>query len=523
MICLSTFCAIFAYSPDDRKPIAKGDDRIHLLHSDVLYKTPMDVRADVLVGNVKLYHSGMYLNCDSARFFKDDNSFNAYGHVKMWQGDTLTLICDTLLYDGFDMKAHTLGHSVLTHRKTRLESDYLDYDRVLNVGMYPFGGTLHDGENVLVSDWGQYTVPTHEAFFTNNVVLTNPKFKLVTDTLYYYSDTEKARIVTPTNITSDDGTFVYGERGDYDTKSNQAYLLDRSYVIKDMRKIVGDSLHYNKDKDLCEAFNNVILTDDENMCMLTCNYCRYSQESGYALATDSAVAYEFSQKDTLYVHADTLKMFTYNINTDSVYHDLHAYHKVRAYRIDVQAVCDSMVTHELDSCTYMYGNPVLWNEAQQVKGDEIRIYNNDSTISWIHVIGKACTAEELDSMSYNQIESKEMFTYFKDGELERNEAVGNVFVSYFMEEDDGTRIGMVYNETTTAIMYMEKKKPSKIWMATSNGTMYPPIGIPKDRRFLSRFEWLDYIRPADKDDIFNWRDKENRSSQPMSNFGAVEK
>ena len=82
VVCLSTFCAIFADVLDRNNPtIKKDDNRVHLIHSDVLYKTPMDIRADVLVGNVRLYHSGMYLDCDSARFFKDDNSFNAYGHV----------------------------------------------------------------------------------------------------------------------------------------------------------------------------------------------------------------------------------------------------------------------------------------------------------------------------------------------------------------------------------------------------------------------------------------------------------
>lgn len=520
-LCLSVFCVLKASVLDDRRPVGKSDDRIHLIHSDVLYKTPYDVRADILVGKVRLFHSGMYLDCDSARFFKDDNSFNAYGHVKMWQGDTLTLTCDTLLYDGMEMKAHTLGHSVLKHRTTRLETEYLDYDRIYGVGMYPDGGTLYDGDNVLVSDWGQYTLETHEAFFTNNVVLTNPKFKLLSDTLYYYTDTKKAKIVTPTNITSNDGTFVYGEYGEYDTKTEEAFMLNRSYVIKDMRKIVGDSLHCDKHTGVFEAFDDVVLTDDENNCMLTGNYCRYNQNSGEALATDSAVAYEFSQKDTLYVHADTLKMVTLNMDTDSSYHDIFAYHKVRMYRSDVQAVCDSMVTHETDSCTYMYGQPILWNEGQQVFGEEIRIYNNDSTINWIHVIGQATTIERLDSASYNQIESKEMRCYFQDGVLERNEAHSNVCICYFMAEDDGTRIGMDYNETSKAVVYMENKKVSKIWMSGSTGTIYPPFAIPQERRYLSRFAWFDDIRPKNKGDIFVWKEKDKANVLKKSDTKVV--
>lgn len=511
IVCLFAFGMILATAKPDSKKRA-SDEKIHLIHSDLLYKNWQDPRADVLVGHVRLYHDGVYLDCDSARFYKDENSFDAFGHVKMVQGDTVTLTSDTLFYDGYDMKARARGNCVLIDKKTKLVTDNLDYDRIYSVGMYLNGGTLYDGDNVLVSDWGQLTTTTHEAFFTDNVVLTNPKFKLVTDTLYYYTDTEIARIVTPSNIVSEDGTFIYGIRGDYDTKSGQAFLLDRSYVIKDMRKVIGDSLYTNKETGISEAYYNAIITDEENDCMLTGNYCWYDENTGTAFATDSAVAYEYSNPpDTLYLHGDTLKMYTFNMNTDSVYRDMHAYHHVRFYRNDIQGVCDSMVTHELDSCTYMYGQPILWNEEQQVFGEEIRIYNNDSTIDWMHVINQAMTIEKLDSASYNQVASREMFSYFKNGQLDHNVAKGNVYVDYFMDEDDGNRIGMNYSETTEMIVYMENKKVQKIWMPAATGTVYPDLMIPAEKRYLQNFGWFDYIRPVDKNDLFVWRSKSEKN------------
>ena len=511
-MCLFAFGMIFAAITPADKGEKKSDEQIHLIHSDILYKNWHDPRADILVGHVRLYHDGVFLDCDSARFYKEENSFDAYGNVKMVQGDTVTLTSDTLLYDGYEMKARARGNCVLIDKKTRLESDNLDYDRVYSVGMYLYGGTLYDGENVLVSDWGQLTTTTHEAFFTDNVVLTNPQFKLVTDTLYYYTDTEIARIVTPSNIVTDDGTFIYGVKGDYATKTGEAFLLNRSYIIKDMRKEEGDSIHTDKRTGFSEVFGNAIITDEENYCMITGNYCSYDDSTGTAVATDSAVAYEYSQPpDTLYLHGDTLKMFTYNMNTDSVYRDMHAYHHVRFFRNDVQGVCDSMVTHELDSCTYMYGQPILWNEEQQLFGEEIRIYSNDSTIDWIHVIDQATTIEQVDSVSYNQVESKEMFCYFINGEIDHNVAKGNVYVDYFMNEDDGTRIGMNYSESTELIIYMENKKVKKIWMPAATGTVYPDLMIPADKRYLSRFAWFDYIRPTDRYDIFVWRSKDDKN------------
>lgn len=516
------------------------DDRLQILNSDVLYKSYSDPLADVLVGHVRLRRGNAYLDCDSARYYKNYGSFESYGHVRFSQGDTLSLVCDTLWYDGSSRQMKARGKVNLRKRKSRIVTNYLDYDRMYGIGMYMHGGTLYDGDNVLTSDWGQYTNDTNMAFFTSNVTLLNKGTKVTSDSLeyntnnkdafftgnvklknenydivstamHYNTNTQKADIVAPTNITTSDGVFIYSENGQYDMKGDNADLLAGSYIIKDMRKIEGDSLHYNKTTGLNEAFNHVVVTDDENQCILKSNYCSYNEKDGSAVATDSAVVIDFSNPDTMYVHADTLKVFTFNIGTDSVYHDLHAYHKVRMFRNDVQAVCDSLVSHELDSCTYMFGQPILWNENQQVFGEEIRIYNNDSTIDYVRVINQAMTIERLDSASYNQVSAKEICAYFKGKEIERNEAHGNVFVSYFFSEDDGTPIGMNYSETTDLTIFMENRKVNKIWMPKANGNMYPPDMIPSEYRYLKNFAWFDYIRPVDKYDIFNWRAKDAKN------------
>ena len=524
LVCLCCFvlacvCSVAA-NVADRNPRKATDSRIHLIHSDVLYKTEMDPSAEILVGHVKLSHEGAVLDCDSAKYYREDNSFDAFGHVVLVQGDTLRLVCDTLFYDGYEMKAKARGDVTLTHKKTRLKTHILDYDRLYGVGMYMNGGTLLDGENKLVSEWGQYTPSIHEAFFTDSVKLANPKFDMISDTLYYYTDTETARILSPTNILSKDGTFVFGRRGTYNTRSGQTSLLDRSYIIKDSRKIEADSLHSDKNRGLDEAFGNAVITDDDNLVKLTGNYCCYWEETGNALATDSALAMEFSSPDTLYVHADTLRLYTYNLNTDSVYRNLLAYHKVRMFRNDVQGVCDSLISIERDSCTYMYGQPILWNETQQVFGEEIRIFNNDSTIDWVHVINQAMTIQQLDSVSYNQVSAREMKSYFSNGEVVRNEAHGNVFVIFFMEEDDGARIGVDYTETTQLKMYLQNKKIQKIWMPANQSVMYPEPKLPADKRYLSAFAWFDYIRPKDKNDVFVWRSKDAKNilkkSQPKN-------
>lgn len=47
-------------------------------------------------------------------------------------------------------------------------------------------------------------------------------------------------------------------------------------------------------------------------------------------------------------------------------------------------------------------------------------------------------------------------------------------------------------------------------MAGGPGTIYPPISIPEDKRYLAGFAWFDYIRPKDKNDLFEWRGKNEK-------------
>ena len=189
-----------------------------------------------------------------------------------------------------------------------------------------------------------------------------------------------AEIVGPSNIDSGDN-HIYSESGFYNTQTEEAILLDRSIVTNKGRKMVGDSLYYDSKSGVGEGFRNVVYTDEVNKNMLTGNYCYYNDSTGYSMATDSAVAIDYSQRDTMYMHADTFKVYTFYMDTDSMYREVRGYHKVRSYRMDVQSVCDSLVFDSRDTCITMYRDPIVWNGGQQVLGEVIKVYLNDSTMT----------------------------------------------------------------------------------------------------------------------------------------------
>ena len=515
-VCWIVFVALFTihYSLfTSAKPVKRAkrveDNRVYLVHSDHLhYDQYRNGDAQVLDGNVHFRHQGADLYCDSAHFYEQSNSFEAFGHVKMLQGDTLSLTSDYAYYDGNDQLAQARYNVVLRHRQSVLYTDSLDYDRMYNFGNFFEGGKLVDGNSVLTSDWGEYHTDTKQAIFFYDVRLRDNKLFLTTDSLYYDTQTSMAHIIGPSNITS--GTsHIYSEDGYYNTKTERSELFGRSVISDQGKTLIGDSVYHNAADGTNYAYWNVVYNDSVNKNMLTGDYCEYNDSTGYAMATKRAVTIDYSQKDSLFMHADTFKIFTYHIRTDSVYRKIHAYNKVRAYRTDVQAVCDSLVYNTKDSCMTMYKDPILWNLGQQLFGEEIRVYRNDSTIDRAHVVRQAFSAEQMpDSVHFNQVSSDEMKAFFAQGEMREAQAIDNVLIVYFpVDESDSTIIGLNYTETPLMKMFMENKKMKKIWMEKPTGTLYPLTQAPADKFFLPKYAWFDYVRPLNKEDIFNWRPK----------------
>ena len=513
LLSLVVLCA-FTQAGTGNTKTSNQKSRVYLVHADELfYDRWRNNDAQVLRGNVEFEHDGAHLYCDSANYFEQTNSFEAWGNVRMVQGDTLSLTSDFGYYDGnrklLQAKVFDSGKEVvLRNRETTLTTDTLFFDRIDNMGYYDDGGKIVDKTATLTSWHGEYHTDTKDAFFTDRVKLVDGSSVLTTDTLVYNTNTKLANIVGPSDIHSG-SSHIYSELGFYNTDKKQAELLQRSKVMNEGSTIVADSIWYDGITGVSEAFRQVVYDDEKNKNGMRCNYGYYDDLNGYALSTDSAVALEFSKKDTLYLHADTFKVFTYNINTDSVYRVMHAYNKVRAYRFDIQAVCDSLVYNSKDSCMTMYTDPILWNVNQQLLGEMVQVFMKDSVVDHAHVINQAFSIEKLPEEGlFNQVSSNDMYAFFKNGEMHEGQAVDHVLVAYYpVNESDSTYEGLVRMETSKMRLLMEHKKLVSIWTPKADGMMYPMTQIPPDKKFLEGFYWFDYVRPLSKDDIFDWRPK----------------
>ena len=513
VLCLFGLCltAVVAAPRGRAAKKAKKDSRVYLVHSDELKFDQWGAvpGAQIVKGKVHFSNDGAQLWCDSAYFFQERNSVEAFGHVRFKQGDTLSLTCEYGQYDGEEQMMRARRNVVLKHRQQTLYTDSLDYDRIYENAYFFEGGKLVDGNDVLVSDWGEYNTQTREAAFYYNVRMRSRKDVVDTDTLFYDTRKSLAHVLGPSKITSGDNV-IHTSDAWLDSKTDRSQLFGRSTIVNKAKAITGDSLYHDSKTGQNDGYGNVVYTDSENKNALLGDRVSYNETTGYGFATQRALLKDYSQQDTLFVHADTLKLFTYNIDTDSVYRVVHGYRHVKAFRPDVQAICDSMVFSSLDSCLSLYRDPIAWSGERQILGEQMKIYMNDSTVRLARVIGQALSVEKVDEENhYNQVSSQLMDAFFVDGAVREAVATGNVkSVFYPQDSKDSSLTGLNYMETDTIRMYMSpERKLERIRTSRAKGTMYPITQIPPQRYHLSEFAWFDDLRPTDAADVFVWRGK----------------
>ncbi len=487
------------------------EGRVFLERADkLLMDEKVSTEYQVLIGNVQFRKGDMFMFCDSAHFYEASSSLNAFGNVRMEQGDTLFVYADELDYNGADELATFYGDDInpvrLINKDVELETYTFYYDIASNIGYYDNEGKITDAENQLTSGYGQYSPDTKDAEFREHVVLNDIEdkdFRMTTETLLYNTGTHIARIVSPTTIVTDSAT-VYSSNGIYNTDMGFSELFDRSLIVTEGGStLTGDTIYYDQKAGFGEAFGNMVLTDSVRQTMLEGNYGCYFEKQDSAFATNRARILEYSKGDTLYMHGDTIR--SYVLHDDST-HVMTAYPRVRFWRVDIQGLCDSLSFMERDSTLYMHRHPIVWNEARQIFGNVIYVHFNDSTVDWAKLPEFGFTAEHVGEEFYNQLSGKEMLATFVDGNMRRLDVSGNVEVVMLPEESDST-INKIVNSESSFLTADFSAGPMqveriKMWPEVT-GTATPLYLAKKSIFYLSNFQWYEALRPKDKDDIFN--------------------
>ncbi len=521
---LSSF--LFSFTIPPPSSLDKKENKIILEYADMLsFDKTLSPDIQKLVGNVCLKHNTWLMYCDSANFNEKKNQFEAFGNIKIYEGDSISIFSKHLFYDGNTEIAY-LTKSVELHNKNAvLYTERLDYDRNKEIGYYTNYGIIVDSLNTLSSIYGEYTPNKNEAFFKNKVTIKHPKFNLTTDSLRYNTEQKIAFYQGKTLIKSDTGR-IESSKGVYDTQKDIAILLNRSTIFNKKGSITGDSIFYDKPQKFSEVFGHFVLLDTVNHSILEGDYGYFDESKKYVFATQKAILTDYSKKDSLFIGADTLEIATKDIQEKEVRLS-RGYHNVRLFRKDIQASTDSIHYFSLDSVITLYNNPLMWQDSTQISSDTIRFFLKGDSIDKAVFWNNAKVVKLLEKDKFEQLKGDTLIAFFTNQKIHQIDVLNKTEMIYYaLQESIHHYYALSRIKADSLSVYIKADTLEKIiWKSAIEGKLYPIEQVTDNEKLLGGKQWDTLNRPLSPKDLHPKQDSlisKNYSNQDYSQFkGAI--
>lgn len=259
-------------------------------------------------------HKGSTLSADSGDLYKDDlgrEFFEAHGNIVINQPSGTTIYGTHLHYDAESQQAVLTRNVRMVDGETTLTTNYLTYNMRSQRGTYRNGGRIEGKGDTITSQSAYYFETSKDAYFNNKVVVRSPNVIIYTDTMQYNTMYRDAFFFGPTNIKGRKGENLYTEKGTYNTAFGIAKFNKNNLYTEGSRFLKGDSLFYDRNKGLGEAFRNVVFVDTLDKFYSEGGYGKYIESDQSILMTDKPLVKYVIQNDSSNSKVDTT-------NTDSL-------------------------------------------------------------------------------------------------------------------------------------------------------------------------------------------------------------
>ncbi|WP_255066226.1 OstA-like protein [Lacihabitans sp. LS3-19] len=320
ILCIISWGLFFNFTEiQAQKPLNPIQDnglksRIELIRADSLVGENSISRTQTFLGNVIFLHRGVKLGCDKAIHNQSSNFIEAYGKIIINQGDTLTIVGDTLLYDGNTRFARVYGKQViLRDKKVTLRTTKIFYDLNRDQAYYPVPGAIQQDSSKLSSKEGYYNTKTKYFRYIGDVEIINPNYVLCTDSLDYDTYSKQAIFKTYTTIKSKNGDLS-AYKGKYNIKTKVSAFEGRAKVSNVDYSLEGDTLNFDNIKSSGTAKGNVVFVSFKDSLIVVGNKGIRTGEIGLTKIIGNTISQRVAKNDTLLIASDTLWVFEKNKN-----------------------------------------------------------------------------------------------------------------------------------------------------------------------------------------------------------------
>lgn len=385
---------------------APQGQKVRLIHSDFFQKTPEKYNGNpYFSGNVQFEHQGSLLSADEVIFYEEQNFVKAIGNVKLQNADGSVITAGEMEYDGNSQKGIAKKNVVLTDPKQTIKTETLYYDRISNKAYFNTGGTISDASNVMYTKSATYDLSSKMIDFTGNVKINNPEYTVEGTNIKQNQNTNTADFFGPTTITNkqNPANQVYTERGSYNMNSKEVYLKKNSRINYNDKILTGDDMYFNQITGFGRAKGNVTLRDPKERRFMKGGYGEIFEKKDSAMMTDRPYAVKILEKDSMYFSAQKILAYQKVDATDPLKKKsfLRAYQKSRMFKSNIQVRADSLTFNETDGIMHLFGKPIAWSGEKQVTGDKIEAYfdTENEYIDSLKVVGNAFAISKADSLN----------------------------------------------------------------------------------------------------------------------------
>ncbi|NND52246.1 MAG: hypothetical protein HKN54_07560 [Flavobacteriaceae bacterium] len=467
------------------------------------------------MNQVKISHEGVILWCDQAIHYTNDDFIEAYGNVRVKQGDTVEMTSKYVEYSGKTKLAFASGDVILTEPSSTLTTDTLYFDRVKQQAYYTSKGkVVRDTSGTITSQIGRYYMSNQKYQFVQDVKLVNEEYTIDSNQLDFYTETGHAYLFGPTTITSE-SSVIYCERGFYNTNDDTGYFVKKSRIDYDNRIFEGDSMYFDRNQNFASATNNIKVTDTTNKLIVKGHYAEVFREKDSVFITKRALAITVKDQDSMYVHGDTLM-----VTGDSENRITRAYYKVKIFKSDLSGKADSIHTNHKKGLTQLINldrfsstdaftvkrKPILWNVGNQMTGDSIHLITNTETekLDSLKVFNDAFViSRDTLGDGFNQIKGQKLYGQFKDNELYLIDIINNAESIYYLRNDENELVGIDKSKSGNMKIWVTENTIDEVRKIRQiDGSTYPESQFPDRERILNGFDWRDDERPKSVEDLF---------------------
>ncbi len=446
-------------------------------------------------GDTKLVSKrGTFFVQTDEMFFKD--SITVYD-------STFTLRADTLLYNSETQVVTFLGPTLINQDSNLIYCEEGFYDMDTKLAEFTKNAQYVKGEQKATAEMITYDGSMKEIRLEGDAKFVENDKLATADIIRYDEDTED--IFLEGNAFFRDSTQEVKTNEDikYNSETESFKATGRAEVVDDKQILFANSLDFDDETGLGLAEGDVFWQDTVENISINAEIANYNKESGYIKAKGGRPLLTLVNTDTLFLASDTL-ISSQDNDVDST-RLLEAFEDVRIFKDDLQAVADSMAFITKDSLIKLFGDPVLWSDTSQFKGDSIFIQMKGGGIDRIYLHNNAFIVTTPDLEFFNQIKGKNIVAFFEENKLDRVKVTGNAEAIYYALDEEDAYIGATKTVCSEMLIYFKEENVDRIkFFKQPTSEITPMKQVLGNQPKLDGFSWDFIIRPKSVADL---RDK----------------